>query len=60
MVRPGAGHAGWLPAAVPISRRLDLLRQRRDHLVGVEELPAQAGMLQLEHFAFNAVGLKDF
>ena len=30
------------------------------HLVGVEELPPQEGILQLEHFAFNAVGLKDF
>jgi hypothetical protein len=30
------------------------------HLVGVAELPPQQRMLQLEHFAFNAVGLKDF
>lgn len=30
------------------------------HLVGVAELPPQQRMLQLEHFAFNAVGLQDF
>ena len=30
------------------------------HLVGVDELPQHAGMLKLEHFAFDAVGLKDF
>jgi catechol 2,3-dioxygenase-like lactoylglutathione lyase family enzyme len=30
------------------------------HLVGVDQLPKHKGMLQLEHFAFNAVGLKDF
>ena len=28
--------------------------------MGVDELPRQEGMLQLEHFAFSAVGLKDF
>jgi catechol 2,3-dioxygenase-like lactoylglutathione lyase family enzyme len=30
------------------------------HLVGVDKLPRHEGMLQLEHFAFNASGLKDF
>ncbi|HWE20682.1 MAG TPA: VOC family protein [Hyphomicrobiaceae bacterium] len=30
------------------------------HLVGVDTLPKSEGMLQLEHFAFNAVGLKEF
>jgi catechol 2,3-dioxygenase-like lactoylglutathione lyase family enzyme len=30
------------------------------HLVGVDELPEHTGMLKLEHFAFDAVGLKDF
>jgi catechol 2,3-dioxygenase-like lactoylglutathione lyase family enzyme len=30
------------------------------HLVGVDQLPKTEGMLQLEHFAFNATGLKDF
>ncbi|MFZ1104842.1 MAG: VOC family protein [Hyphomicrobiaceae bacterium] len=30
------------------------------HLVGVDELPQHTGMLKLEHFAFDAVGLKDF
>jgi catechol 2,3-dioxygenase-like lactoylglutathione lyase family enzyme len=30
------------------------------HLVGVDQLPKYKGMLQLEHFAFNAVGLVDF
>jgi catechol 2,3-dioxygenase-like lactoylglutathione lyase family enzyme len=30
------------------------------HLVGVEALPRAAGLLQLEHFAFDAVGLKEF
>ncbi|HEX5999693.1 MAG TPA: VOC family protein [Hyphomicrobiaceae bacterium] len=30
------------------------------HLVGVDALPEYDGMLKLEHFAFNAVGLKDF
>jgi catechol 2,3-dioxygenase-like lactoylglutathione lyase family enzyme len=30
------------------------------HLVGVDALPEHDGMLKLEHFAFDAVGLKDF
>jgi catechol 2,3-dioxygenase-like lactoylglutathione lyase family enzyme len=30
------------------------------HLVGVDELPEHKGMLRLEHFAFDAVGLKEF
>ena len=30
------------------------------HLVGVDRQPDKAGMLQLEHFAFDAVGLKEF
>jgi catechol 2,3-dioxygenase-like lactoylglutathione lyase family enzyme len=30
------------------------------HLVGVDELPDYKGMLKLEHFAFNATGVKDF
>lgn len=30
------------------------------HLVGVDQLPEHTGMLKLEHFAFDAVGLKDF
>jgi catechol 2,3-dioxygenase-like lactoylglutathione lyase family enzyme len=30
------------------------------HLVGVADLPEHIGMLKLEHFAFNAAGLKDF
>jgi catechol 2,3-dioxygenase-like lactoylglutathione lyase family enzyme len=30
------------------------------HLVGVDALPQQEGMLQLEHFALDAVGLEAF
>ena len=30
------------------------------HLVGVDRLPPSKDMLQLEHFAFDAVGLKEF
>jgi catechol 2,3-dioxygenase-like lactoylglutathione lyase family enzyme len=30
------------------------------HLVGVDKLPPNADMLRLEHFAFDAVGLKEF
>jgi catechol 2,3-dioxygenase-like lactoylglutathione lyase family enzyme len=30
------------------------------HLIGVEKQPERAASLQLEHFAFTAVGLKDF
>jgi catechol 2,3-dioxygenase-like lactoylglutathione lyase family enzyme len=30
------------------------------HLVGVDGLPPSEGMLRLEHFAFDAVGLKEF
>jgi catechol 2,3-dioxygenase-like lactoylglutathione lyase family enzyme len=30
------------------------------HLVGVDSLPEHKGMLKLEHFAFNATGLRDF
>ena len=30
------------------------------HLVGVEKQPETQGVLQLEHFAFTAVGLKEF
>jgi catechol 2,3-dioxygenase-like lactoylglutathione lyase family enzyme len=30
------------------------------HLVGVDALPEHKGMLKLEHFAFNATGLRDF
>jgi catechol 2,3-dioxygenase-like lactoylglutathione lyase family enzyme len=30
------------------------------HLVGVDKLPPHEGMLRLEHFAFDAVGLKEF
>jgi catechol 2,3-dioxygenase-like lactoylglutathione lyase family enzyme len=30
------------------------------HLVGVDRLPEHQGTLKLEHFAFDAVGLKEF
>jgi catechol 2,3-dioxygenase-like lactoylglutathione lyase family enzyme len=30
------------------------------HLVGVDKLPPNEEMLRLEHFAFDAVGLKEF
>ena len=30
------------------------------HLVGVDEVPKTEGLLQLEHFAFSATGLKEF
>ena len=30
------------------------------HLVGVDKVPKTEGLLQLEHFAFSATGLKEF
>ena len=30
------------------------------HLVGVDQVPKTEGLLQLEHFAFSATGLKEF
>lgn len=52
--------AGWRPPFPFPGAWLYCGDEATVHLVGVASIPKQEGILQLEHFAFSATGLKDF
>ena len=52
--------AGWRPPFKFPGAWLYCGDQATVHLVGLDNVPKTEGILQLEHFAFTATGLKEF